>query len=561
MLSTEKEKKLIKQIQELSKKCTGYESLKKEYKKIKEKYHQDDLHEAEIQYHATLDSMPDAIHMVDRNLKILLFNNALIKMNKKYHIKINIQGKKIKEVYPFLSNEVFNEYNWVIKHKKSLISEEETIINNRKVFTKIIKIPIVENREVIRIVTVIRDITKDRLAEFKIQESQKRYQELFENSPISIWESDFSEMKKIINKKMTRGTKYFKKYLDKDINNLFHILSFMKITDVNQATLVVYEAKSKAEFIKSFKAHKIFGKKVIPFLKRQVIAIAEEKTKYEDESYANTIKNKEIYVTARWSVVHGYEKELSKVIISIIDLTKQKQVEKELFKAQKLESIGLMAGGIAHDFNNFLTNILSNYSIIMSKIDTDSDIYPYLQSAERALSRAERLTNQLLTFSKAGEPIKEKIDLKRMILEVTDFVLMDTDIECSYYISPKLWPIMADEAQLAQVFNNIVLNAVQSMTKNGEIKIKAENIHIRSKEMLAFPMGDYVMISIMDNGCGIEDHIQTKIYDPYFTTKKKGSGLGLALCYSIIKRHAGHIDVISRKGKGSTFIIYLPADL
>ncbi|MBE9528839.1 MAG: PAS domain S-box protein, partial [Proteobacteria bacterium] len=240
------------------------------------------------------------------------------------------------------------------------------------------------------------------------------------------------------------------------------------------------------------------------------------------------------------------------------DITVRKQMEQEIQKGQKLESLGLLAGGIAHDFNNLLTAIMGNVSFSLHFLKKEDKLYNRLVEAEKATMRARDLTKQLITFAKGGAPITETIDIAEMIEESTGFALRGSNVKYTLKIAPGTSAIEADPGQINQVLNNLIINGDQSMPEGGTINISAESIDL-GDGVAPLPRGRYVKISITDEGAGIpEKHLQ-KIFDPYFSTKQKGSGLGLASTYSIIEKHLGHIDVESEVGTGTTFTIYLPA--
>lgn len=243
------------------------------------------------------------------------------------------------------------------------------------------------------------------------------------------------------------------------------------------------------------------------------------------------------------------------------DITDRKKMEAELLKAQKLESIGVLAGGIAHDFNNILTAILLNISLAKMKVDPEGEIFKNLDEAEKASLRAKDLTQQLLTFSKGGAPIKKTASIAELVKDSANFALRGSNVRCEFSIPEDLWLVEVDKGQMSQVIHNLILNAQQAMPEGGIIKVTAENkmVGVEGEQELPLPMGPYIKLSIQDEGTGIPAEHLPKIFDPYFTTKQKGSGLGLATTYSIIKRHGGYIGVESKLGVGTTFSIYLPA--
>ncbi|HBE79191.1 MAG TPA: hypothetical protein DDW65_15675 [Firmicutes bacterium] len=242
------------------------------------------------------------------------------------------------------------------------------------------------------------------------------------------------------------------------------------------------------------------------------------------------------------------------------DVTNQRRLEKEFLKIQKLESIGVLAGGIAHDFNNFLAGILASTQLSRIKLEKGKEITTDLQNIEKATMKAAGLTKQLLTFAKGGEPVKKVMALSELIKDAVYFALRGSKVRSELAIAGDLWLVEADEGQINQVINNLMINADQAMPEGGVIKVSAENMKINSSsDERSLQAGNYVRIAITDQGVGIPAENLPYIFDPYFTTKQEGNGLGLASSYAIIKKHNGYLDVKSAPGSGSTFYIYLPA--
>ena len=243
------------------------------------------------------------------------------------------------------------------------------------------------------------------------------------------------------------------------------------------------------------------------------------------------------------------------------DVTEKRKMESNILRLEreKMESVSILAGGIAHDFNNILTAILGNVTIAKMQTLPDSEIFRLLTEAEKASLRAKSLTQQLLTFSKGGAPVRKPASLSELLKATAEFALSGSKARCEFRIAENLKSAEVDAGQISQVINNLIINADQAMPAGGVIIIRAENVEVNLKEGLPIREGPYVKISIQDEGIGIpEDHLQ-RIFEPYFSTKQKGSGLGLATSYSIIKNHEGWITVSSRLGRGTTFCIYLPA--
>lgn len=241
------------------------------------------------------------------------------------------------------------------------------------------------------------------------------------------------------------------------------------------------------------------------------------------------------------------------------EIIERKKAEDELIKAQKLESMGTFAGGIAHDFSNSLQGILGNIALAKTYANPTDEIYEKLAKAEEITLHAKNLPKQLLTFSRGGAPVKKAVSVQELINNSINLVLIGSKVRCEVYIPDNLRAVEADRGQIIQAINNLLINADHAMPDGGVIKIKTENINIKAKNPLPLKEGEYVRITIEDQGTGIpKEHLQ-KIFDPYFTTKEKGSGLGLAIAYSIIRKHDGHITAESIMEVGTTFHVYLPA--
>lgn len=243
----------------------------------------------------------------------------------------------------------------------------------------------------------------------------------------------------------------------------------------------------------------------------------------------------------------------------IRDITDRKKMGAERLRVQKLESIGVLAGGIAHDFNNLLTGILGYIDLAKRNLDPDNKIQGWLEKAKKASVRAQNLTQQLLTFSKGGKPVKQLVQIAPLLKESTSFVLSGSNVRCDYHLPEDLWPIEADKGQINQVIQNITLNGAQAMPEGGTTTVRAENVTVDEGELPPLRKGEYVKIEFIDAGTGIEKKYIETIFDPYFTTKENGNGLGLTICHSIISKHNGRIVVESELGVGTTFTIYLPA--
>ncbi len=247
------------------------------------------------------------------------------------------------------------------------------------------------------------------------------------------------------------------------------------------------------------------------------------------------------------------------VVLVFRDITAATRLEQEVLKAEKLESVGILAGGIAHDFNNILTGILGNITLARMRVDYDEKASQRLAEAEKACQRARDLTRQLLTFSRGGEPVRKPTCLRQLLFDWVGFALRGSNVSAEFDIPPTLWPMDIDEGQISQVINNLVINADQAMPEGGVVHVTAENVQLDEENGLSLAAGNYVRLAVRDEGIGISKENLNRIFDPYFTTKPKGVGLGLATSYAAVKRHDGLITAESGVGVGTVFYVYLPA--
>jgi len=355
------------------------------------------LQHSELQHRRTLDAMIDPIHLVDTGLRVRIFNTALLRWMAELGLPNDVVGKNLFEVFPFLPEQVGEEYRQVLATGETLITEDTTVLQGRTILTESRKIPVFEGERVVGVLTILRDITERR----------------------------------------------------------------------------------------------------------------------RDEA-------------AR-------------------------------LRADKLESIAALAGGIAHDFNNLLTGIMLNLSVVRSCVRGDDEAIEALESALKAAERAKRLSRQLLTFAKGGNPVRRVIALGELIREAAAFALAGSRARCRFRIAEDLRPACVDPGQIGQVVRNVVLNADHAMPKGGFIDVRAENVALRAGEIPELSGGEYVRITVADQGVGIPPEDLARISDPYFTTKKDGLGLGLAITHSIVGKHGGHVQIDSQVGAGTTVTLYLPA--
>ena len=272
---------------------------------------------------------------------------------------------------------------------------------------------------------------------------------------------------------------------------------------------------------------------------------------------------KKIFLEFRGSVgeQHGvrfYYGVCSDVTDNVLIQQHNREEENERTRQQKNESLGLLAGGIAHDFNNILAGILGTVNLLQIGCDDTDEEQELLKELEDGTLRARDLVKQLLTFSK-GEPIvKKTASISEIIEKTASFTMRGSKCVCKYYINSNLPAVNVDSGQISQVINNLILNAIQAMVHGGIIEISCDTLQITEKDKQPLNSGEYIKIAVKDHGPGIPKELQPRIFEPYFTTKKSGNGLGLATCYKIINAHGGFITMNPSLNHGTEFLIYLP---
>ncbi|MBP7738492.1 MAG: PAS domain S-box protein [Spirochaetes bacterium] len=288
-------------------------------------------------------------------------------------------------------------------------------------------------------------------------------------------------------------------------------------------------------------------------------SLAEGRTIEIDGDYAIITPKGKHLVSASSSPVRDAYGVIIGAVLVLRDVTVRRMMEETLLKASRIESLGVFAGGIAHDFNNLLTAIIGSISFSIEKIKKNENSNDMLVTAEKAALRARDLTQQLLTFSSGGDPIRKITRISDLISETADFVMSGSNIRFIHEIPPDIWNADIDPGQVSQVIHNILINARQAMPDGGSIRLSVQNYRMSGDTSLPLDEGDYIKITISDSGSGIPREKLPYIFDPYFSTKNTGSGLGLAISYSIVKKHGGLIMVDSSVNRGTIFEIYLPA--
>lgn len=268
-----------------------------------------------------------------------------------------------------------------------------------------------------------------------------------------------------------------------------------------------------------------------------------------------------VEVVAHYAPIRTSSGKVVGALLTMRDVTEERRRDEELIRLEKLESLALMASGLSHDFNNMLAAIVANLGLAKEQADVDSAL-EFIEEAEKACQQARELTNKLASFARPVSPKSEPVSLQAVVDEALTLALVGRDVDRSLHIPADLWPVLGDRAQLVQVFSNLFLNAAQAMPGGGCITVRAENLVLTDGEprvATRLQPGRYVKVIVEDQGIGIPQEYLQKVFDPYFTTKPTGTGLGLPTAFSIVRRHGGYMSLSSEVGKGTVVIVYLPA--
>jgi PAS domain S-box-containing protein len=474
---------------------------------------------------AVFDAIPDLFSIIDRDHRIVLSN---------WHGGFDYVPEDIRDGFPFCYQAYYGRDTLcepchaveVFRTGKTLLREK---FNPRVGYVEIRSFPIFDDEgEVVLVAEHVHDITERKVAQEAVAGEKERLAVTLRSIGDGVITTDTAGRIVLLNKVAEDLTGWSQdEARGRHLSEVFHIIS--------EKTRQPCEDPVK----------RVLATGLVVELANHTILISRDGKERIIADSAAPIRDRE-----------------SKVVGSVLvfrDTTEKRKMEEELFKAQKLESIGVLAGGIAHDFNNLLTAILGNISLSKMFVTEGDKIYQKLAEAEKASLRARDLTQQLLTFSRGGAPVKKAAAITDIIRDSVSFTMSGSQAIYRFAMADDLWPVEVDEGQMSQVINNLILNADQAMPSGGIIEVGCSNLSVGKESMLPLRDGRYVVITIKDQGVGIPEEALPRIFDPYFSTKKDGKGLGLATVYSIVRNHEGHIAVTSAPGEGTTFTLYLPA--
>ena len=481
---------------------------------------------SEIKFSSVLQNSEDFIHILDLDGTILKTNRAA--MEGLGYTREEMEGHKIADFFSQETEPIFQDNFAKLQQVGRSTAEIKFVHKSGRIMLIECRGSAIygDNGNITAFVSFQRDITEQKKYIRALQDSQtelRESEELF-----STFMDNFPGQ--IVLRDLAGNYQYMNKYAEK---------------------LLFGQDWRKKTF------HELFDPAIVKEIVEDDLVILEQGIVDMEDTVLNEDGSKRNVRSIKFRIDHPDKEPLIGLIS--LDISEKKKYEQEIIKIQKLESLGLLAGGIAHDFNNILTSILGNLSLLKFDVDPESEEYDSLNEVEKATYRAKDLTNQLLTFSKGGAPIKKTSNIIEVIQESANFVLHGSNVKCQYDFDGDFAPVELDKGQINQVINNLVINAEQAMPSGGILQIKASAFVQDRDSKLPLRVGNYILISIHDNGSGIPMESQSQIFDPFFTTKPNGSGLGLATSFSIIKRHGGILTFESTPNEGTTFFIYLPS--
>ena len=505
------------------------------------------LRESEEQYRLLIETMNEGLGMVDNKGIRTFVNRKFCEMTG--YPKEELIGYPAAKLYVEEENQkIFQEQR--IKREKGEDNPYEIVITHKdgnKIQVLVSPKPVYDkDGQYVGSIAIFTDITDRKKAEEKLRESEQRLHRVIEGSPLPTfvigkdhkviyWNRALEELSGIKAEEIIGTTEQWRAFYNEERPCMADLLVDQALDAIPQWYLDKYT-----------------------------------KSLLMDEAYEATDFFPELGESGRWlrftaAVIRDSHGDLVGAIETLEDVTERRRAEEELSRVNKLESLGILASGIAHDFNNLVSVMLRNiFAAKLSLPDEQQEVLGEgLEIAEKVGHQAKELAHRLITFAKGGEPVRKIASISKLLMNAVDLPLSGSKVICEFSLPDNLWPVEMDDVQIRQVINNLLINAREAVHDVGIITIHAENVNISAGNGLPLKEGNYVKWSIRDHGIGISKENLPKIFDPYFTTKPTGSargmGLGLAICYSIIKKHDGVIAVESEPGLGSTFIVYLPA--
>ena len=489
-----------------------------------------ELTEANALNESTINCSMDGILTFDNDLRVKIWNPAMERMwgmGREMCL-----DRSLLDLFPFLVESGQQEVLVSVLEGHGAIVENQPYYNRERGTQGFFEgrfSPLWDhNDRIIGGLAVIHDSTERKLAEERLLESEARFKMVMQQSPAAIEIYDLDGLLIGVN----RAYEELWQVPASVVVNSFNIL---RNSEPDKMRLLPYVQRAYG------------GETVLVPEYRQTCA-----------GGARIGRGEGRWLTTRIYPLKDSGGKVKNIVVAAADVTARKRMEDDLLKIQKLESIGTLAGGIAHDFNNILMGLFGNLALVKNELAPDHPAVEHLIDAQRSMNRATRLTQQLLIFAKGGNPVREGVSIGTLVEEVVRFDLSGSSVKPVFDIDPDLWLVEVDKGQIQQVFSNLTVNAKQAMPEGGHLYISMKNTSVAEGEIADLAARNYVRVVVRDEGEGIDEKFIGMIFDPYFTTRRMGRGLGLATTYSIMKKHGGCIAVESATGGGATFTLYLP---
>lgn len=514
--------------------------------------------------HAALESTADGLLVLDNDGQIVFFNQQFVDMWRlPPEVVATRDDKKFRN---HSATQVKNPDEWrrrieELHHHPDEECLDEIHFLDGRIFERYSKPQRVGGMAVGRVWS-FRDVTEQRRSEQRLRESEARYRHLVSQAPISIWEVDFTEAGRRMEELRREGVTDLREHLAARPEVCEQLLRLLRVLDMNEASLALFDASSKEELFDALP--RLFTSETYREFGLMLGAFWEGQTQVAGETPAVTLKGRPIHLLVHWAFpVQDGRPGLSRVIVVVDDVTQRVRLKDELLKAQKLESIGRLAGGIAHDFNNLLAVIVGQASMQLRSGSLPVRARESLRDILHAAERGSALTQQLLAYARGGLQKPVPVDLNAVVESVMKILrrIMSPQVEFSLELLPGLPRIMADPSQIEQVIMNLCLNAGQASPVPGRVEVTTETATMDESraEQLGLAAGEYVRFRIRDFGRGMDPVTLEHIFEPFYTTKPDGRGMGLAVTLGIVQSHRGHIEVASARDRGTTMTVWLPA--
>lgn len=520
------------------------------------------LRQSEKDYRETFDAMTDWILAVDSDLRIVLFNDAFMQINKELELTTDVIGRTPMEIFPFISHTLRDEYRWVFKNKKVLITQETTKVGDREFITESRKIPLLKEGKISKVVSVIRDITERKIAEEAVQESIRRVKIAYDQSVVYAQQlKEEIEGRQHAQEAMIQAKEDWENTFDAITDIVMLLDNELQIIRVNKAAAEVLNTTK--EGLVGKKCYEVIHGKSSPIgrcpLVHTMKTLEPHSTEITEPNLGGTFICSTSPIMASEGTPSGYTHTLK-------DVTVSKRLEAQLQQAQKMEAIGTLAGGIAHDFNNILMPIISYTEMALLQLADDSSMRFNLEQVVKAGLRARDLVQQILTFSRQSDQQRIPLNVVPIVKEALKLLRasLPKTIEIRQNIKADSGTVMASPTQIHQVLMNLCTNSGHAMReKGGVLEVTLIDVDLDSYAAAQYPdlvPGAYVKLTVSDTGHGMSREVKERIFDPFFTTKElgEGTGMGLSVVHGIVKNYGGAITVYSETGKGTTFNLFFP---